>query len=177
MIDSLHHFQGLFLHMDKLEQAKLLPWKAFELFLNLEESFQIHLLTYLVILQKQRVIQGKREFFYFLILRSTNIRKAYRYKTYEHIWKQLLFLCSLCFLRWCFIYRFLVRVSYLEIYNEEVRDLLGKDQTQRLEVRITEIEVLSEIVECLLNYGSFCPKVFLIFYLFFDLVVWSWFKI
>ena len=33
-------------------------------------------------------------------------------------------------------FRFLVRVSYLEIYNEEVRDLLGKDQMQRLEVRI-----------------------------------------
>lgn len=32
-------------------------------------------------------------------------------------------------------HRFLVRVSYLEIYNEEVRDLLGKDQMQRLEVR------------------------------------------
>ncbi|KAG7500179.1 kinesin KIF3A isoform X2 [Solea senegalensis] len=31
--------------------------------------------------------------------------------------------------------RFLVRVSYLEIYNEEVRDLLGKDHTKRLEVR------------------------------------------
>ncbi|XP_070554370.1 kinesin-like protein KIF3A isoform X2 [Ptychodera flava] len=31
--------------------------------------------------------------------------------------------------------RFLVRVSYLEIYNEEVRDLLGKDQFQRLEVK------------------------------------------
>ncbi|KAJ0003052.1 hypothetical protein NQD34_008201 [Periophthalmus magnuspinnatus] len=31
--------------------------------------------------------------------------------------------------------RFLVRVSYLEIYNEEVRDLLGKDQTERLEVK------------------------------------------
>ena len=31
-------------------------------------------------------------------------------------------------------YRFLVRVSYLEIYNEEVRDLLGKDQNVRLEV-------------------------------------------
>jgi len=31
-------------------------------------------------------------------------------------------------------HRFLVRVSYLEIYNEEVRDLLGKDQSQRLEV-------------------------------------------
>uniref|UniRef100_W5MWJ4 Kinesin-like protein n=1 Tax=Lepisosteus oculatus TaxID=7918 RepID=W5MWJ4_LEPOC len=31
--------------------------------------------------------------------------------------------------------RFLVRVSYLEIYNEEVKDLLGKDQNQRLEVK------------------------------------------
>ncbi|XP_074651128.1 kinesin-like protein KIF3A [Tubulanus polymorphus] len=31
--------------------------------------------------------------------------------------------------------RFLVRVSYLEIYNEECRDLLGKDQNQRLEVK------------------------------------------
>lgn len=31
--------------------------------------------------------------------------------------------------------RFLVRVSYLEIYNEEVRDLLGKDQAARLEVK------------------------------------------
>uniref|UniRef100_A0A2K6GT36 Kinesin-like protein n=1 Tax=Propithecus coquereli TaxID=379532 RepID=A0A2K6GT36_PROCO len=40
--------------------------------------------------------------------------------------------------------RFLVRVSYLEIYNEEVRDLLGKDQTQRLEVRTMEIGILSK---------------------------------
>ena len=32
-------------------------------------------------------------------------------------------------------HRFLVRVSYLEIYNEEVRDLLGSDQTSRLEVK------------------------------------------
>nr|XP_039263743.1 kinesin-like protein KIF3A [Styela clava] len=31
--------------------------------------------------------------------------------------------------------RFLVRVSYLEIYNEEVRDLLGKDQHARHEVK------------------------------------------
>lgn len=31
--------------------------------------------------------------------------------------------------------KFLVRVSYLEIYNEEVRDLLGKDQNHRLEVK------------------------------------------
>ena len=33
------------------------------------------------------------------------------------------------------VVRFLVRVAYLEIYNEEVRDLLGKDQHHRLEVR------------------------------------------
>ena len=33
------------------------------------------------------------------------------------------------------MFRFLVRVSYLEIYNEEVRDLLGKDQTAHLEVK------------------------------------------
>eukprot|EP00795_Rhopilema_esculentum_P000249 gene249-9894_t len=31
--------------------------------------------------------------------------------------------------------RFLVRVSYLEIYNENVRDLLGKDQKAKLEVK------------------------------------------
>ncbi|XP_067948401.1 kinesin-like protein KIF3A [Watersipora subatra] len=31
--------------------------------------------------------------------------------------------------------RFLVRVSYLEIYNEEVRDLLGKDQSAHLDVK------------------------------------------
>lgn len=31
--------------------------------------------------------------------------------------------------------KFLVRVTYLEIYNEEVRDLLGKDQNARLEVK------------------------------------------
>lgn len=29
----------------------------------------------------------------------------------------------------------MVRVSYLEIYNEEVRDLLSKDQNHRLEVK------------------------------------------
>lgn len=35
----------------------------------------------------------------------------------------------------CTVIRFLVRVSYLEIYNEEVRDLLGKDQTAHLDVK------------------------------------------
>lgn len=58
-----------------------------------------------------------------------------------HCFLCTLWLClwdfSKCFAKWTtqlFICRFLVRVSYLEIYNEEVRDLLGKDQTQRLEV-------------------------------------------
>lgn len=31
--------------------------------------------------------------------------------------------------------KFLVRGSFLEIYNEEVRDLLGKDQTKKLDVK------------------------------------------
>lgn len=33
------------------------------------------------------------------------------------------------------VYRFLVRVSYLEIYNEEVRDLLSKSQNVHLEIK------------------------------------------
>ena len=31
--------------------------------------------------------------------------------------------------------RFLVHASYLEIYNEDVRDLLGKDAKQKLELK------------------------------------------
>ncbi|CAF99078.1 unnamed protein product, partial [Tetraodon nigroviridis] len=40
-----------------------------------------------------------------------------------------------CLITVCDLIRFLVTVSYLEIYNEEVRNLLGKDQNQRLEVK------------------------------------------
>ena len=29
-----------------------------------------------------------------------------------------------------------VRVSYIEIYNEEIRDLLGEDVTQKLEIKV-----------------------------------------
>lgn len=37
---------------------------------------------------------------------------------------------------WRFVYfRFLVRVSYMEIYNEEVRDLLAKEMKKSLEVK------------------------------------------
>ena len=31
-----------------------------------------------------------------------------------------------------------VRVSYIEIYNEEIRDLLGEDPTQKLEIKVAE---------------------------------------
>lgn len=41
----------------------------------------------------------------------------------------------MCYLIPNFCDRFLVRVSYLEIYNEEVRDLLRSDQSARLEVK------------------------------------------
>jgi hypothetical protein len=41
-------------------------------------------------------------------------------------------------------HRFLVRVSYLEIYNEDVRDLLSKDQSVRLEVSVYRRCFLSE---------------------------------
>lgn len=34
--------------------------------------------------------------------------------------------------------KFLLRASYLEIYNEDVRDLLGADTKQKLEVRQTQ---------------------------------------
>ena len=31
-----------------------------------------------------------------------------------------------------------VRVSYIEIYNEEIRDLLGEDPTKKLEIKVRE---------------------------------------
>ena len=34
-----------------------------------------------------------------------------------------------------FGFRFLVRVSHLEIYNEEVRDLLSKDHEKKLDLK------------------------------------------
>ena len=34
--------------------------------------------------------------------------------------------------------KFLVRVSYLEIYNEDVRDLLGQDVDKKLELKENE---------------------------------------
>jgi len=36
-----------------------------------------------------------------------------------------------------------VRVSYIEIYNEEIRDLLGEDVTQKLEIKQDRVEGLS----------------------------------
>uniref|UniRef100_A0A8C3L731 Kinesin-like protein n=2 Tax=Phasianinae TaxID=9072 RepID=A0A8C3L731_CHRPC len=55
--------------------------------------------------------------------------------SFAHIFAFLYCSCLLFKASLLFAFRFLVRVSYLEIYNEEVRDLLGKDQSQRLEVK------------------------------------------
>lgn len=40
-----------------------------------------------------------------------------------------------CFVQCAENAKFLVRASYLEIYNEDIRDLLGADTKQKLEVR------------------------------------------
>ncbi|KAL3978619.1 hypothetical protein ACER0C_019681 [Sarotherodon galilaeus] len=37
--------------------------------------------------------------------------------------------------------KFLVRASYLEIYDEEIRDLLGSDTKQRLELKAAKLEI------------------------------------
>uniref|UniRef100_A0A3P8UDK7 Kinesin motor domain-containing protein n=1 Tax=Amphiprion percula TaxID=161767 RepID=A0A3P8UDK7_AMPPE len=49
-------------------------------------------------------------------------------RAFEHIFESI----QVC---WTQNTKFLVRASYLEIYNEEIRDLLGSDTKQRLEVR------------------------------------------
>jgi kinesin family protein 3/17 len=41
--------------------------------------------------------------------------------------------------------RYLVNVSYLEIYNEEVRDLLGKDRERSLEVKSILLKKIMKI--------------------------------
>ena len=57
-------------------------------------------------------------------------------------------------------YRFLVRVAYLEIYNEEVRDLLGKDQTARLEVSLKSKGLMKSFntIEYISTVCTFCDK-------------------
>ena len=54
-----------------------------------------------------------------------------------------------CLLLLLIFVRFLVRVSYLEIYNEDVRDLLGKDQNAKLEVcEVKEFIVALAVLYC-----------------------------
>lgn len=40
--------------------------------------------------------------------------------------------------------QYLVRASYLEIYQEEIRDLLHKDQAKRLELKVSAHERIRE---------------------------------
>lgn len=70
--------------------------------------------------------------------------------------------------------RFLVRVSYLEIYNEEVRDLLSKNQSIHLEIKerpdvgvyvkdlSTYVVNNAEDMERIMTMGNKNSKVFLI---------------
>lgn len=46
--------------------------------------------------------------------------------------------------------KFLVRASYLEIYKEEIRDLLGKDTKQKLEVCCSFIYSIYSIIHVLI---------------------------
>ena len=45
--------------MDRLVPVRRSQWKVFDLYLNSEGSYQIHLLTYLDILLKQKETPGK----------------------------------------------------------------------------------------------------------------------
>ena len=42
---------------------------------------------------------------------------------------------------------FLVRASYLEIYNEEIRDLLGKDPRAKLELKEKDNSVFVKVID------------------------------
>ncbi|XP_022711381.1 kinesin-like protein KIF3A isoform X1 [Varroa jacobsoni] len=57
--------------------------------------------------------------------------------------------------------KFLVRVSYLEVYNEEVRDLLGKDQSLQLEVKERpDIGVyVRDLSSCVVNNADELDKI------------------
>lgn len=62
--------------------------------------------------------------------------------------------------------KFLVRCSFIEIYNEEIRDLLGKDCTKKLEMRedpksgifVKDLNIIqvknTQEIEYYLNYGN-----------------------
>ena len=53
--------------------------------------------------------------------------------------------------------KYLVRVSYLEIYQEEIRDLLSKDHKSRLELREKPDTGVYVKVWCYLLGGTFSP--------------------
>lgn len=90
--------------------------------------------------------------------------------------KKLLLPATLCYIglmyKWSYKFalysyfvpfiRFLVRVSYLEIYNENVRDLLGKDQNAKLEVcclsyslNIVTLQLFQKLLLVLIFHGIF----------------------
>lgn len=150
--------------MGKLAQEKHSPWRVWEQCQNSEGLFQTPLLIFLVTLPRRRVTPGKSVISEHIeTILSTHMPKNPRTQNIwnKHLknkfppdetdeslaqwnFSQIKFITRIRLIIYDvhssdFVYifnvhRFLVRVSYLEIYNEEVRDLLGKDQMQRLEV-------------------------------------------
>lgn len=90
-----------------VHQAKHSPWKARRTTTRTTVLFQIPLRMCSWKSRKQRKMSGKRD------LSSVSTQNSSR--TFLSI-------------------RYLVNVSYLEIYNEEIRDLLGKDRNRSLDV-------------------------------------------
>ena len=56
--------------------------------------------------------------------------------------------------------QYLVRASYLEIYMEEIRDLLAKDQTRRLELKERpDTGVYVKVRLCNTYFTNHCPNI------------------
>lgn len=70
----------------------------------------------------------------FLFLQKTLVecRMSHSFQITEFFKEKIIF--CLAFIKYVLICRFLVRVSYFEIYNEEIHDLLSK-KSQNLEIK------------------------------------------
>jgi hypothetical protein len=108
-INDVFIFKGRSLLTDKRALGKHLRWREFVTSRNCAELFRTRLRIFSATLRK-----------------ATNRRRKTKTKWNNLVFSKMIFDHS----------RFLVRVSYLEIYNEEIRDLLGKDHLEKLEVSV-----------------------------------------
>lgn len=84
------------------------------------ELFRIHSRTFLLKFLEQKKTLSEFEFSFFNERFSSLSENKSRKPLNDQIFLPL--------------FRYLVSVSYLEIYNEEIRDLLGKDREKSLDV-------------------------------------------